>query len=125
MAMWGQDPSEKLGRFRRDPVEPDPETLRPKPRFPHEIPIREAGLSCDRKLLVAIDAQGFVNGWDAVTAKRLYRQPLIDPREVPQRLTFSPDGRFAALSPWSLPAGLVRVLDPQTGKELRRFDSGF
>src|SRR6185503_6725477 len=97
----------------------------PEPRFPHDIPIRTAGLSCDRKILVALDAQGFVNGWNAVTAKRLYRLPVLDSKEVPQRLTFSPDGRFVALSPWSLPAGLVRVLDPRTGKELRRFDRGF
>jgi WD40 repeat protein len=124
MAMRGQDPSEKLGRFRRGP-DLEPETPPPKPRFPHEVPIRTAGVSCDRRTLVALDAQGFVNGWDAVTARRLYRLPLRDAAEVPQRITFSPDGRTVALSPWSLPAGLVRVLDPRSGKELRRFDRGF
>ena len=125
MATWSQDPSEKLGRFRRGPVDPEPENPPPKPRFPHDVPIRAAGVSVDRKTLVALDAQGFVNGWDAATAKRLYRLPLLDPREEPQRLTFSPDGRFVVISPGSLPAGLVRVLDPKTGKELRRFDRGF
>jgi WD40 repeat protein len=125
MATWGQDPSEKLGRFRRGPFDPDADNSPPKPRFPHDVPIRAAGLSVDRKILVALDAQGALNGWDAVTAKRLYRQPLIDAQEVPQRFTFSKDGRYVTLSPWSLPAGLVRVIDPRTGKELRRFDRGF
>jgi WD40 repeat protein len=125
MATWSQDPSERLGRFRRSEGPPEPDAPPPKPRFPHDLPIRAAGLSCDRRFLVAIDARGFVNGWDAVTAKRLYRLPLLDPKEGPQRLTFSPDGRFVAVSPWSFPAGLVRVLDPRTGKELRRFDRGF
>ena len=125
MATWGQDPSERLGRFRRSEPPAEPDAPPPKPRFKHDVPIRAAGLSCDRKVLVALDAQGFINGWDAVTAKRLYRLPLLDPKEVQQRLTFSPDGRFVALSPWSMPAGFVRVLDPRTGKELRRFDRGF
>lgn len=125
MATWDQDPPEKLGRFRRGEGDPGPEGPPPKPRFPHDVPIRAAGLSCDRQVLVALDARGFVNGWDAVSAKRLYRLPLLDPKDAQQRLTFSPDGRFVALSPWSMPAGLVRVLDPRSGKELRRFDRGF
>jgi WD40 repeat protein len=125
MARQGQDGSEQFGRFRRADDDPEFRDPPPKPRFPHDVPLRAAGLSCDRQVLVALDARGDVTGWNAVTAKRLYRLPLLDPREVPQRLTFSPDGRFVALSPGSLPAGTVRVLDPRTGRELRRFDRGF
>src|SRR4029079_18938900 len=103
MARQDQDGSDRFGRFRRASADPESSVPPPEPRFPHDIPIRPAGLSCDRRILVCLDAQGFVNGWNAVTAKRLYRLPLLDSKEVAQRLTFSPDGRFAALTFWALP----------------------
>src|SRR6185436_16830872 len=115
MARQAQDGSDQFGRFHRAADEPEFREAPPKPRFPHPIPIRAAGLSCDRKILVALDAQGFVNGWNAVTAKRLYRLPLLDSQEVPQRLTFSPDGRFVALSPDS------ELLACSDGPQLRRW----
>jgi WD40 repeat protein len=125
MANRGQEEPEALGRFRRGPIDVDPADLPPKPRFPHPVAIRTAALSCDRKSLVALDAEGSVTGWDVTTAKRRYRRPAVAPNEAPQRLTLSPDGRVVVLSPRSLPSGLVRVLDARTGEELHRFDGGF
>jgi WD40 repeat protein len=125
MACWGQDPNEQLGRFLRESSHPDLDGPLPKPRFRHDVPFRTATVSVDRKILIALDAEGFVVGWDAVTAKRLYLRRAIGKDEVPQRLTVSPDGRSLAVSPRSLPPGIVRILETATGKELRRFDRGF
>lgn len=110
---------EDLGRFRRGAELP--EDPAPKPRFPHDVPLSSAALPLDRKILAALDSAGSVVAWDAATARRLYRLPLPGPEDAPQRLTCSPDGRFVALSPRSLPVGLIRVLELATGKEIRRF----
>ncbi|MBI3856205.1 MAG: WD40 repeat domain-containing protein [Planctomycetes bacterium] len=97
----------------------------PKPRFKHDIPIGSATVSGDRQVLVALDAEGCINGWDAATARRLYRRPALDRNEVPQRLTCSPDGRYVAASPRFLPAGIIRVFELAGGREVRRLDRGF
>ena len=124
MARQGQDGSDQFGRFRRGPDDPIRD-LPPKPRFPHDIPILTATLSVDRKTLVALDAEGTINGWDAVRAKRLYRCPAVGRQEPEQRLTASPCGRFVVVSSRGLPPGPVRILDLRSGRELRRIERGF
>src|SRR5436190_15331271 len=122
MARQGQDESDQFGRFRRGPELP---ISPPTPRFRHDVPILSATLSVDREVLVALDAEGAIIGWDAVRATHLYRHPAIGRNDALQRLTASPCGRFVAVSARTLPCDLVRVLDLRTGNELRRISRGF
>src|SRR5688572_16062720 len=128
MANRGQEATDDLGSFRRGPgARPAPieDLSPPKPRFRHDVPLKTATVTVDGKLLVALDAEGFLVAWDTGTARRRYRRRAIARDEVVQRLAVSRDGRFLALSPWALPAGPVRVFDLATGVEIRRFDRGF
>jgi WD40 repeat protein len=132
MGIWDQQaPPEDLGRFRRGPLEPEPPPQwefavpPPKPRFRHAVPFRTATVSCDGTILVALDAEGVIHGWDARSARLLYRRRVLTADDVPQRFTCSPDGRFVSLSPRTLPASIVRVLRLATGDEIRRFDRGY
>jgi WD40 repeat protein len=115
MEMRTQDPGDDV----RYSVAP------PKPRFKYSVPIRTAAVSFDGRILVALDLEGLINGWDIRTARLLYRRPVLKANDVPQRLTCSADGRFIALSPRFLPASILRVLRLETGEEVRRFDRGF
>jgi WD40 repeat protein len=113
-----------MGTPRQDPA--DPYSVRPpKPRFPHPVRITTAALSRDGSILVALDAEGMINGWDVRTRKLLYRRPILGKYEVLQRLTCSPDGRYVALSARYSPGSLLRVLGLSTGEEIRRFDRGY
>lgn len=123
MDFQSQDPPEKLGEFHHASTESG--VLLPKPRFRHDVPIRSAAVPIDGSILAALDAKGDLLGWDARTARLRYRIPVLGKGEVLQRLSCSPDSRFLALSPAALPAGLVRVHDLATGKELRRIESCF
>ena len=104
----------------------DPYSVRPpKPRFPHPVRITAAALSRDGSILVALDAEGAINGWDARSTRLLYRRPVLAKNEVPQRLTCSSDGRYLALSARYCPPSAIRVLHLATGEEVRRFPRGF
>src|SRR4026209_1968530 len=119
MARQRQDGSAQCARFRRPQNDDEIRDLPPKPRVPHDLPILTATLSVDRKTLVALDAEGAINGWDAVRAKRLYRHPAVGRQEPEQRLTASPCGRFVVVSPRGLPSGPGRLPGIRSGMGLR------
>src|SRR5881392_81618 len=110
-----------MGMPRQDPG--DPYTVRPpKPRFPHPVRITTAALSRDGSILVALDAEGVLNAWDARSRRVLYRRQILSKEENFQKLTCSPDGRYLAISARYFPPSGLRVLRLETGDELRRFD---
>src|SRR5258706_3075281 len=123
MARSAQDSPEELGRFRGGAEGPAPPL--PKPRFRHDVPILSAALSWDGKVLVAADAGGELLGWDRSSSRLLYRVRVLGKDEPPPRLVCSPDNRFLAVSPRTLPPGPVRVLELRSGREVRRIDRGF
>lgn len=98
---------------------------RPRPRFQHPVPFRAAALSPDGTILIGLDADGAIRGWDTRTARLLYGRPVLAKTDVPQLLTCSPDGRFVALSSRHYVFSTVRVLRLSTGEEVRRFDRCF
>jgi WD40 repeat protein len=97
----------------------------PKPRFRHEVLLQTATVSQDGRILVALDLEGVVLGWECATARRLYRRPLLEKGFPPQSVTCSPDGRYAAFSSRELPASVVHLIDLATGRELRILDRCF
>jgi WD40 repeat protein len=98
---------------------------RPNPRFRHTVPFRAAALSPDGTILIGLDADGAIRGWDTRTARLLYGRPVLAKDDVPQVLTCSPDGRFVALSSRHYVFSTARVLNLSTGEEVRRFDRCF
>jgi WD40 repeat protein len=97
----------------------------PVPRFKHPVSCRAAALPRDGSILVGLDAEGSIVGWDVRTAKTLYVRLVVTKQDALQRLTCSPDGRYVALSSRHPLFSLVRVLRIATGEEVRRFDHGF
>ncbi len=98
---------------------------KPNPRFKHTIPFRAAALSPDGTLLIGLDGDGAIRGWDTRTARLLYGRGVLTKDDVPQVLTCSPDGRFVALSSRHYGFSIVRVLSLSTGEEVCRFDRCF
>ena len=98
---------------------------KPNPPFKHSVAFRTATVSRDGSILIGLDAEGSIRGWDTRTAKRLYGRPVLAKGDGPQRLTCSPDGRYVALSSRAFEPSIVRVLRLDTGEEVRRFDRCF
>ena len=108
-------------------VAQDHEDLLPKPTppFKHSVPFRTAAVSRDGSILIGLDVEGAIRGWDVRTGRRLYGRPVLAKGDGPQRLTCSPDGRYVALSSRAFQPSIVRVLRLDTGEEVRRFDRCF
>jgi WD40 repeat protein len=98
---------------------------RPNPRFKHPVPFRTAALTLDGSILIGIDADGVLVGWNARTARLLYRTKVLRGSDPRQRLTCSPDGRFVAVSRRDHEPAPVLVFRAGSGNEVRRFDQGF
>jgi WD40 repeat protein len=107
-----QDPAEELSPS-------------PNPRFKHSVRFSDAAVSPDGTILIGVDLEGSIRGWDVRTARSLYGGPVAAKAEGPKRLTCSPDGRFVAVSSQDFDPTAVIVLRLATGKEARRLDRCF
>ena len=93
--------------------------------FPHEAPVHAATIPHASTILLSLDSNGTLTGWDRRTSRRLYARPALPAADLPQRFVCSPDGRFVALTSRLFSSELVRVIAVDSGAEVRRFDRCF
>ena len=93
--------------------------------FAHPIRIIGAALGRTGAVLVALDEQGFVTGWNPSTGERLYSRQIFGPGSPPRRLICSPDSRLIALTSLAVSRPETVFLEAATGKVLRWMGSLF
>ena len=54
----------------------------------HDAPVVSAALSPDGRHLLSLDSEGFLNGWECPSARRLYRRQVLDSGHFRRRISF-------------------------------------
>lgn len=111
-----------LGFLAQEPLPVGPYDALSPDYFRHDADVRCAAIPAGSRILVTLDANGTLSGWDHKTGRRIYSRPALPKAELPQRMCCSPEGSWLAFSARSAPTTLVRVFSVATGEEVRRFD---